>query len=156
MANPVGGTYTFSGDPRSSLLDEVRHLIGDTDLRPGQPMFTDEQILYAIAESGSSPRSAASSLLDQASMRAAMAPTSRTVGDLSVTYSASRAKDLASLAEEYRESYNNRVLGCVRGGSSGLASVPFVRRDQAGGLGDADVGPYFPANANAASTSVST
>lgn len=155
MANPVGGTYSFSGDPRSSALDETRHLVGDTDLRPGQPMFTDEQILYALAEAADSPRSAAGSLLDQAAMRAAVAPVSRTVGDLSVTYSQTRATDLRSLAETYREGFNNRVLGCTRGGSSGLASVPFVRRDQAGGLGDADVGPYFPTLASG-STATST
>lgn len=39
-------SFSYSGNPKSSPLDEARFLIGDTD--KGSPIMQDEEILYII------------------------------------------------------------------------------------------------------------
>lgn len=39
-------TFTYTGDPASSALEEVRFLVGDTDST--RPLLSDEEIQYAI------------------------------------------------------------------------------------------------------------
>jgi len=52
-------TYTYSGDPSSSPLDETRFLLSDT----GPPwLFSDEEINYALEKNNNDPMAAASSL----------------------------------------------------------------------------------------------
>jgi hypothetical protein len=40
-------TWTYSGNPANSQLDEVRFLVGDTD--EADPLASDEEINYALA-----------------------------------------------------------------------------------------------------------
>lgn len=44
-------SFSYSGDPNASPLDECRFLISDTDKT--RPIFQDEEINYIIAQSGS-------------------------------------------------------------------------------------------------------
>ena len=44
-------SFSYSGDPSNSQLDECRFLIGDTDEK--NPLFNDEEINYIISQSGS-------------------------------------------------------------------------------------------------------
>lgn len=43
-------SFTYSGDPTSSRLDECRFLLGDTDEK--QPIMQDEEINYIIKQAG--------------------------------------------------------------------------------------------------------
>ena len=44
-------SFSYSGDPASSILDECRFLLGDTT--DTAPILQDEEINYIIAQSGS-------------------------------------------------------------------------------------------------------
>lgn len=44
-------SFSYSGDPSSSLLDECRFILGDTD--KDSPIMQDEEIKYLIAQSNS-------------------------------------------------------------------------------------------------------
>lgn len=50
-------TWTYSGDPSANDRDEVRWLCGDTDTN--DQLVTDEEIAYAVTESGSNVLAAA-------------------------------------------------------------------------------------------------
>ena len=43
-------SWTYSGDPSSSLLDECRFIIGDTN--EAAPIMQDEEIQYIISQTG--------------------------------------------------------------------------------------------------------
>lgn len=43
-------SWTYSGDPSNSVLDECRFIIGDTN--EATPIMQDEEILYIISEAG--------------------------------------------------------------------------------------------------------
>ena len=47
----VGGTWTYSGNPAASSLDQVRFLIGDTDTN--DQLISDEEILWSLGANGS-------------------------------------------------------------------------------------------------------
>lgn len=53
-------TFTYTGDPSASELEEVRFLVGDTDA--ANDLLSDEEILFLLAEVGS---------VDYAAVRAA-------------------------------------------------------------------------------------
>lgn len=44
-------SFSYSGDPTSSLVDECRFILSDTDA--ANPILQDEEIDYIIAQSGS-------------------------------------------------------------------------------------------------------
>lgn len=76
-------TWTYSGDPGASALDEVRFLIQDTDTN--DQLLTDEELNYLIdgyGDSYSAAVAAVVSLIGQASRSAAE---SKSVGDLSLS-----------------------------------------------------------------------
>lgn len=47
---PVTPTYTYSGDPGASDLDQVRFLLGDTDVSGGATtaLFSDQEIAWGV------------------------------------------------------------------------------------------------------------
>ena len=47
----TGATWTYSGNPAASSLDQVRFLIGDTDT--SDQLISDEEILWSITNNGS-------------------------------------------------------------------------------------------------------
>ena len=57
-------SFTYSGDPSASQLDECRFLVGDTDEK--NPIMQDEEINYIIAQSGSDRNLLLYSLFNQA------------------------------------------------------------------------------------------
>lgn len=76
--------FTYSGNPSSSVADEVRFLSGDVD--PDNQMCQDAEINYLVAEWGSDPYYAAAGVCDFAAAKAAAkADYSRGVGSLSLT-----------------------------------------------------------------------
>lgn len=54
--------WTYSGNPSSSLLDEVRFLIGDTDST--FPLLQDEEIQYTLTENSDNKYLAAADSCD--------------------------------------------------------------------------------------------
>lgn len=57
-------SFTYSGDPATSKLDECRFLIGDTD--ESMPIMQDEEIQYIIAEVGDNENKLRYTLFKQA------------------------------------------------------------------------------------------
>jgi len=80
-------TWTYSGNPGASDLDEVRFLIGDTDTNDQQ--LSDEEITYLLSAFGSPARAALESA------RGLLAKYSRFVdqktGDIDIKFSQRRA-----------------------------------------------------------------
>lgn len=96
-----GGSWSYSGDPSSSTLDQVRFLVGDTD---GQDqLLSDEEILWTIGEQGSIYSAAA--LCCRAIIGSGRL-VDKKVGDLEISASqrATQYENLA-LALERRTSY---------------------------------------------------
>jgi hypothetical protein len=77
-------TWSYSGNPASSTRDAVRFLIGDTDTN--DQLLSNEEIDYTISSSGSLYQAAHDCAYAIASSFARLA-SSKTVGDLSISYS---------------------------------------------------------------------
>lgn len=92
-------TWTYSGDPSASELDELRFLLGDTDTTDQQ--LSDEEINYLLREHGDSVVAAG-----LAACRRLIAQYSRCVdqktGDIDLKYSQRIAhyKDVMSMIRE--------------------------------------------------------
>lgn len=82
--------WSYSGDPGASPKDEVRFLVADTD--PGDPIVSDEEILFMLAEEGS-PLKAAAGLAEVLAFRYARV-CDTAIGDYRVS--------LSQVAERYR------------------------------------------------------
>jgi hypothetical protein len=115
---------TYSGNPSSSPLDEIRFLIGDTDLT--DPRLTDSEIQYNIVlVSGSNPPPPNKNFLAASYCAEAIAGkfsrmVDKSVGDLHISYS--------QLAKQYS------ALSLRLRSRAALASVPVY----VGGLSKAD------------------
>lgn len=74
-------TWSYSGNPASSNLDQVRFLIGDTDA--AQSQLSNEEIEYTL---GSKPPKGAAAECARAIAAKYARLVTRSVGDLNVTY----------------------------------------------------------------------
>ncbi len=107
MANRTitGGTWTYSGDPTASTLDEVRFLVTDTD--QSDQLISDEEILYLITDRGSA-RGAAADACERIALEFAKEASEKQVGDLRLSLGEraasfeSRAKSLRSDRERFK------------------------------------------------------
>lgn len=88
-------SFTYSGNPGASDLDQVRYLIQDTT-SPGQQ--SDEEISWLLSEEGS-PRAAAVEACRTLARKYAKQPGSRSIGDVTVTY-ADLSKTYIALADQ--------------------------------------------------------
>lgn len=77
-------SWSYSGDPSSSPLDELRFLIGDTDA--SCPILTDEELNYIITASNGNMSAAYSACLQNIVTKYARLK-DETVGDVSFKYS---------------------------------------------------------------------
>ena len=62
-----GGTY--SGDPSTNPVEEVRFLIQDTEIDPQRRLFTDREVEYALAKEKTVPTKAAAFLCEKLATR---------------------------------------------------------------------------------------
>lgn len=76
-------TWSYSGDPGSSILDEIRFLIQDTDTN--DQLLSDEEITYLSTEYGDPYSSAIAAVLALIGKAARSSEESKKVGDLSLT-----------------------------------------------------------------------
>lgn len=113
-------SFTYSGDPLSSLRDEVRFLIGDTNENDAQ--FSDREIEYLLADESNVYLAAANGAFSLAAKYARMVD--KSVGDLSISYS-QRQKHFADLAAQLQ-----RLSVTAQDGT--------VARPYAGGISQAD------------------
>jgi hypothetical protein len=95
-------TFTYSGDPTTSLRNRVRFLINDTDTNDA--LFSDEELDYLISEWGTNVyeicRAACETLVSRFSRLADS--TSKSVGDISVSESyTSKSKQYQDLADSF-------------------------------------------------------
>ena len=96
--------WTYSGNPSSSPLDEVRFLIGDVDST--KPLIADEEINYNLAMVSDPQNPQSSKFLSAAYCADAIAARSarsvdKSVGDLSLSYS-QQAKAFKDMAQSLR------------------------------------------------------
>jgi len=81
-------SWSYSGNPSNSQLDEVRFLIGDTDST--EPLLTDEELSYLITVDPDQGSSYSNYTAAAAAARAIAAKFSKqvdkTVGSLSIAY----------------------------------------------------------------------
>lgn len=110
MTAIVGGTWTYSGSPATSTLDQVRFLITDTDER--YQKISDEEILWTIQSVGNYYSAAAICCRLIAVDRDA---TTVTVGDMSESRGLT-AGELMTLADNYER----------RAALVGSVAVPFA------------------------------
>lgn len=76
-------TWTYSGNPASSALDEIRFLIGDTDTT--DQLLSNEEINYLYAAYGDPYAAAVASVVALISQASRSIEESKTVGDLSLS-----------------------------------------------------------------------
>lgn len=76
-------TWTYSGNPGSSTLDEVRFLIGDTDT--DDQLLSNEELNWIIAREPTAYEAAISAVNRLISQAAREAQMSRSVGGLSIS-----------------------------------------------------------------------
>lgn len=76
-------TWTYSGDPGASLLDEVRFLIQDTDTN--DQLLQDEEISYLLTSYGDPYSAAVAAVVSLIGQAARSEEESKKVGDLSLT-----------------------------------------------------------------------
>jgi hypothetical protein len=92
--------WTYSGDPADSTRDAVRFLVGDTDTT--DQLLNDAEVAFCIAESGGSIYQSAHDCCYSIASKFSRLATSKTVGDLSLSY-ADRAQAFFALANELLE-----------------------------------------------------
>lgn len=76
-------TFSYSGNPGASSLDEVRFLIQDTD--SGEPLLTDEEINYLLGVYTDPYLAAISCVTTLIAQASRVVEESKKVGDLSLT-----------------------------------------------------------------------
>lgn len=89
-------TWTYTGDPSVSDRDKVRFLIGDTDTT--DQLVSDEEIAWQLDVVADSIYQAAHDLCVSLAAKFARLATSKSVGDLSLSYS-DRSAAFYSLAD---------------------------------------------------------
>ena len=76
-------TWSYSGDPSDSALDEIRFLIGDTDTN--DQLLSNEEITYLYTAYGDAYAAAVACVVSLISKASRSAEESKTVGDLSLS-----------------------------------------------------------------------
>lgn len=108
-------TWTYDGDPSQSRRDQVRFLAQQTSTGDGA-VVSDEEVAWLLSEHGS-PYLAAAAACEALANRYAGMATSRTVGEMSITY-ADRGKAFAERARWLRLQTGLRGVTPYAGGIS--------------------------------------
>lgn len=103
-------TWSYSGNPSDSSLDEVRFLVGDTD--SADQLVQNEEISYAIATESSSLLAAVRVLRALAGKWARKAD--KAVGDLKISYSQLQ-KSFLALADKLEKTELSPLTGGLKG-----------------------------------------
>lgn len=135
-------SWTYSGNPSSSTLDEVRFLCGDTDTT--NQLITNEEITYLITQYPDATTAAAMALDALASKYSRMAD--KQVGDLRIQYS-QIAQGFRAQADRMIQNMSTSAMAYFGGNAlseketlfnDSTITQPFFSRDMWGG--DSGVG----------------
>lgn len=107
-------TFTYSGDPSASTVEQVRFLLQDTTT-PGHK-FEDEEITWMLTEEPD-PWFCAAALADQLVSKYSGQAQSKTIGETSVTYGDLTMK-YQGLAQSLRNTRRQRPVAPYAGGIS--------------------------------------
>jgi hypothetical protein len=130
-----GAVWSYTGSPSTRPLDAVRFLSGDTD--PADQKVLDAEITFLLSENGGDTYLAAASVADQlAAISNSQSLQSKSVGDLSLTYSHSAsAKQYSELADRLRARASKMSMGAsgITGGGAGRDPIFTVGLFDTGG-----------------------
>jgi hypothetical protein len=99
-------TWTYSGNPAASALDQVRFTIGDTDTTDQQ--LSNEEITWLVSARGSAPLAAPYAAEAIAAKLARESDSSKSVGDMSLSRSLSaRSQKYYELAQRLTQQAAN-------------------------------------------------
>jgi len=99
--------FTYGGDPSATPLAKVRFLLSATTASDYE--LEDAEIAYLLGEWGNDPYDAAAAGAEVLAGKFAKAATSKSVGDLSLSYE-NRAQDYRSLAARLRALKTERFV----------------------------------------------
>lgn len=130
-------SYTYSGNPNSSLIDATHYYLGDTN--PADPLSTDEECAFALATNRQHPMLAAAALAETKAAQFIMRPTSVRRADRETRYMADMAQAFLALAKQLRNNASLAVGTVYAGGQSHSEKIanrldrdipqPFARTD---------------------------
>jgi hypothetical protein len=118
--------WTYSGNPNSSNIDATHYHLGDT--LPSDPIATDEECAYALAQNRNHPMLAAAALAETKAAQFIMRPTMVRRGDRITSYGQDMAQAFLTLAKQLR---NNASLATatVYAGAMSLGEKSSNRRE---------------------------
>ena len=105
--------YTYSGNPSSSLTDEVHFRLGNTD--PSNCIATDEECAFALAEHRGNTYLAAAMLAESKGMEFLYKPSTVKRGERTVSY-ADMANHFLTLAKQLRNNASLATTTLYAGG----------------------------------------
>ena len=107
-------SWTYSGNPGSSPIDETHYRLGDVS--PEYPIATDEECAFALCEHGGNTYLAAAYLAETKAMEFLYKPSIRR-GDRWITYT-DMANHFLTLARQLRNNASLRTTNIYVGGQS--------------------------------------
>jgi hypothetical protein len=105
--------WTYAGTPQASPVDEVHYRLGDTN--PANPISTDEECAFALAEHRGNTWLAAAALAETKAMEFLYRPTTVKKGDRMTSY-ADQAQAFLTLARQLRNNASLRTTTLYAGG----------------------------------------
>jgi hypothetical protein len=128
--------WTYSGNPLASPVDEVHYRLGDVN--PANPISTDEECAFALAEHRGNTYLAAAALAETKALEFLYRPTTVKKGDRTTSYT-DQAAAFMTLARQLRTNASLKTTTLYAGGldvtekdadrQDTNAVQPFARKD---------------------------
>jgi hypothetical protein len=109
-------SWTYSGNPAASLVDETHYRLGDVN--PSQPIATDEECAFALREHRGNTYLAAAALAETKAAEFVYRPSQITREGRTTRYD-NQAANFLALARTLRMQASLRTTGLYAGGLSG-------------------------------------
>jgi hypothetical protein len=106
-------SYTYSGNPNSSKIDETHFRLGNTD--PSHCIATDEECAFALTENGNNTYLAAAMLAESKAMEFLYKPSTVKKGDRTTSYT-DMANHFLTLAKQLRNNASLATTTLYAGG----------------------------------------
>ena len=108
-------SWTYSGNPAASLVDETHYRLGDVS--PDRPIATDEECAFALQEHRGNTYLAAAALAETKALEFLYRPTTVKRGDRTTSY-ADQAQAFLTLAKQLRQNASLATTTLYAGGLS--------------------------------------
>ena len=123
-------SYTYSGNPSSSKVDETHYRLGNTN--PANPIATDEEVRFALANNGGNTWLAAAEIAENKSMEFLWQPTRVIRSDGSGVHRDNQADHFMVMARQLR--LNATIATVTPGYVGGLSQSEHDADAQEAGL----------------------